>query len=86
MGLLLEEDGLPERRNEEVIWTKRSLLAFLLQKYGWFEYWLHGEDPGSSEIVLLKNRVDIERRNLPPMHGKCFPRPHVLEYAYCICR
>jgi hypothetical protein len=45
----LEEDSLSERRNEEVIWTKRSLLAFVLQKRGRFEYWLCSEDPGSSE-------------------------------------
>ena len=45
----LEEDGLSERRNEEVIWTKRSLLALLLQKRGGFEYWLCSEDPGPLE-------------------------------------
>ena len=46
----LEEDSLPERRNEEVICTKRSLLAFILQKRWRFEYWLCSEHPGSSKI------------------------------------
>ena len=41
---------LSERRNEEVIWTKRSLLPMpVLQKRGRFEYRLCSEDPSSSE-------------------------------------
>ena len=48
-SLQLEEHCLSVCGNEEFIWTKRRLLAFVLQKCGWFEYWLHSEDPGSSE-------------------------------------
>ena len=79
-----KHDSLPKCRNKEFIFANTLLLALFSKKRRRLKYGLRGQDPRSKYVhfSLSPSEGLSIGCDLPPMHGKGFLGPHILEYSH----